>query len=151
MMPEESTWKVRIASRGRDHATVYARTQQFEVGAPLSFDPQHPRTTALEYLLGSLGGDLVNGLRAALDRQRIPVDHIEAVVTGELLNPLAFFGVIGEEGHPGVQRIAVQVFVSTLAPEERVRTAWEELLGRSPAVQTLQHAIALELRVQVVL
>lgn len=144
-------WKVRVASRGRDHATVYVRGQQFDIGAPLSFDPQHVRVTALEYLLGSIGGDLVNGLRSALDRRRIPIDHIEAVITGDLNNPLAFFGVIGEPGHPGLQRVTVQVYVSTVEPEARVLPVWDEVLQRSPAANTFRHAIAFELHLQVVL
>jgi hypothetical protein len=150
-MMEKYRWQLRVASRGDERATVYARKHQFEVGASLHFDREYPRVTALEYLLGGIGADIVNGFRSLLTTRRVAVDHVEAQVTGTLNNPLTFLGVIGEQGHPGVETVRVNVFVSTVEPEERVLPVWEEMLERSPVVNTFRHAVALELHVQVVL
>ncbi len=97
------------------------RRHQFEVGAPLHFDEEYDRVSCLEYVLAAIGGDLVNGMRRLAHRCRLRVDQIEAVVEGELNNPLTYLGVVGESGHPGLEKVSVSIYVSTLEDEERVR------------------------------
>ncbi len=55
-------FQARIRWKGETTATVYARNHSFAVGQPASFDVQDIAPSALEYLLGSLGGCLVMGL-----------------------------------------------------------------------------------------
>jgi hypothetical protein len=57
-------WNLRVRSAGDGRATAYMRAHQFEIGAPLHFDPQYAGVTALEHVLAALGADLVNGLLA---------------------------------------------------------------------------------------
>ena len=103
------TWTLRVRTRGNGRATVYVRRHQFDVGAPLSFDEQYDGITALEHALGALGADIVNGLAARLRKQRLDVDHVEALVSGALHNPLTYLDVVGEEGHPGLERLTLRV------------------------------------------
>lgn len=147
---QETTWGVRVASAG-ETATVFARRAQFPIGRPLSFDLQEPHPTALEHLLGAVGADLVNGLQEVARKRRLQVDQVEAQVDCRLQNPLTYLGVVGEEGHPGVESLAARVFVSSLDPAERVHAAWEETLRRSPLVNTLKSSVRLDLSLKVVL
>jgi hypothetical protein len=147
---DDFAWRARVRATRRGRATAYVRTHQFDVGAPVQFDEQYDQVTALEYVLAALGADLVKGFQAAADRRRLTVDEVEAVVSGRLDNPLVHLGVVGEEGHPGLEAVSVRVFVGTDEDEARVREAWDEALGRSPLARTFASAVRLDLSIRVV-
>jgi uncharacterized OsmC-like protein len=138
-------WGVRVRATTPGGVTTYARSHAFEVGTALPFDVEQGRVTALEYLLGALGGDLVGGFRALARQRRLSIDDVEATVDATLVNPLTHLGVVGERGHPGLERVAVRVHVATLEPEEAVRAAWDEALRRSPLARTLAAAARVEI------
>ncbi len=129
--------------------TTYARAHSFEVGAALPFDLEGSRVTALEYLLGALGGDLIGGFRALARRRRLTIDEIEATVDATLDNPLTHLGVVGEEGHPGIERVAIRVHVAALESEDVVREVWDEAVRRSPLMRTLGGAVRIEVVLKV--
>jgi uncharacterized OsmC-like protein len=147
---DDLTWALRVRATGTDQATVYARQHRFTVGVPVQFDEQYDQVTALEYALAALGADLVNGLRLAARRRRFALTDVEAVVTGALDNPLTYLGVVGEEGHPGLTRVTIRVYVSTDAAAQDVASAWREAQERSPLVRALRSAVALELSIDLV-
>jgi hypothetical protein len=149
-MPEHA-WTVRVAAGAADRSAVYARSCQFAVGAALSFDEAAPLPSAVEHLLGALGADLVGGLLRAARRLRVEIDRVEATVEGRLNNPLTYLGVVGEEGHPGLQSIKAAVYASCLGSPEQLEAAWRETLARSPLVNTLKSAVELELALKNVL
>jgi OsmC-like protein len=148
---EGHTWSLRVSAVERGQATVFTRQHQFRVGAPAHFDRTYEAVSALEYVLGAIGADLVNGLQALARRRRVAIERVEAVVEGELNNPLAYLGVIGETGHPGLQRVQVKVYVASLEEEATIGRLWQEVLATSPLVCTFQAAIQLDLRLQVVI
>jgi hypothetical protein len=141
-------WSVRVRA-ARGGATVYARAHSYEVGSPLPFDVEEGRVSALEYAIGALGAEVVNGFAALARRRRLEIDDVEATVEATLDNPLTHLGVVGESGHPGIERISMRVHVATLEAEEKVRSVWEEALRRSPLVRTLEDAVDLDLRMTV--
>lgn len=147
----EMKWSVRVTARDHQNAAVYARKQRFDVGAPLAFDVEDERTSAFEYALGAVGADLVAGMKLACRRKRLDVDSVEALITGELDNPLAHLGVVGEEGHPGLRRLTLKMFVESLEEEEVVREVWEQVLERSPLYCTFKAIAAFDLELQVVM
>lgn len=147
---EETRWTLRVRAAGEGRSTIYVRQHRLSAGEPLHFDEQYEGTTALEHLLGALGADLVGGLQVVARKQRVELNDVEAVVSGQLNNPLTYLGVVGEEGHPGLERATVTVFVSSPEPEESVRRAWEEMLRRSPVVHTLRPAVKLDLDMKLV-
>jgi uncharacterized OsmC-like protein len=151
MHMERYTWTLRVSTAGKDRATVFVRQHQFAVGAPVQFDTTYDAITALEYVLGAIGADVVNGFRALARKRRVEVDHVEAVIEGELNNPLTYLGVVGESGHPGLEQVRVKVYVASLAAEEEIQRVWQEMLDKSPLVRTFQPAIRFELSLQVVL
>src|SRR6266849_1473041 len=116
MHMERYTWTLRVSTACKDRATVFVRQQQFTVGAPVQFDAAYDAITALEYVLVAIGADVVHGLQALARKRRGEVDHVEAVVEGELNHPLTYLGVVGERGHPGLERVSVKVYVASIAP-----------------------------------
>ena len=61
----------RVTTAGPDAARVSVRRQQFLVGRPLELDETSPRIAALEYAIGALAGEVVNGLRVFAWRRRV--------------------------------------------------------------------------------
>jgi hypothetical protein len=124
-------------------ARATAGRRQFPIGRPVEFDEASPHVAAIEYALGAIGGEIVNGLREFARRRRVVIDDVEAIVTGELANGLAYLEVIGEHGPPSLSRVGVKVFVSS--PDERVRTVFEEMLLRLPLLNTLRKALEVQI------
>ena len=136
------TISLRVTAPDSDVARVSARRRQFSVGRPLEFDEASPRIAAIEYALGAVGGEVVNGLRAFAHRRRLVIDAVEAVVSGELENGLTYLEVVGEDGQPRITRIHVKVFVASV-DATATRTLFAHVLERLPLVCTLRAALAL--------
>jgi hypothetical protein len=135
-------FSLRVTAPGPDVARVSVGRRQFSVGRPLEFDETSPHVAAIEYALGAVGGEIVNGLRAFADRRRLSIDAVEAVVSGVLERGLTYLEVIGEEGQPKIARIHVKVFVSA-ADAVTTRMMFEHMLDRLPLVCTLRAALVL--------
>ena len=129
-------------------ARVSAGRRQFSIGRPVEFDDASPHVSALEYALGAVGGEIVNGLREFARRRRIAIDAVEALVTGELQHALTYLEVVGETQPPRITRIGVKVFVS--GPDEiAIRALFADMLDRLPLICTLR--TTLDLRAELVL
>jgi len=144
-------WRARVSTDDAGSASVYVRKHSFIVGRPLEFDQEAGAVSALEYLLGALGADVLNGFRAEAKRRRLHLDRAEATVDGRLDNALTHLAVVGETGHPGLSRARVKVYASTAAPEASVKEAWADSLERSPLVRTLRPTVDLSLDLEVVM
>jgi hypothetical protein len=138
------TCTLRVIAPDREIARVTARRQQFAVGRPLELDEMSPRVSALEYALGALAAEVVNGLRVFAARRRLELDAVEALITGELRNGLAWLEVVGEPTPPTIARIRLQVFVAT-PDEAAMRDLWRDLLDRLPLSCTLRLAVPIEI------
>ncbi|MEZ4652631.1 MAG: OsmC family protein [Candidatus Eisenbacteria bacterium] len=134
-------WRLRVRSTGHLQSTVYCRNFSFTAGQPASFEEKDAHPSAVELLLGSLGGALVTGFATECTRSGLEVDDIELTVKGRLGNPLAHLGL--GEGDPGLVGIEVRCFASTLADETAVRAAWGKALARSPVAVTLSRATSI--------
>jgi hypothetical protein len=132
------TFSVRVAKGPDDGATASVRRERVTVGAPLSFDESYPKATSFELLLAAVGTDLVSGLAALARKARVPLDNVEALVQGEIENPLAHLRVVGETGHPGLKALSAKVYVRTGEAPDRVRGVWADLLASSPMVHTFR-------------
>lgn len=144
MRDDEHVFGLRVSGAANGSATVFARKHRFVVGAPVTFDSEDAHVSALEYVLGAFGAELVNGLVAAARARRVVVDHAEAVVKARLDDPLAHLGVVGASGHPGLAEVFVKVYASA-EDEEALRGLWKQTLERSPLVRTLDRVVRLEL------
>jgi hypothetical protein len=149
MAINDYTWTARVNWIAGQEAKAFARNHAFTVGQPVSFDTADSHLSAVEYLLGALGGDLVNGFQAQARRSRVTIDAIEMRLSGRLNNVLTHLGVIGETGHPGFEAIDGTLYVSAEADEPSLLTLWHTTLERSPLVNTLQQCVALTLNLKV--
>jgi len=146
---QKPNWNTRVVvRRAPDQLTVYVRNHQFAVGAPLHFDHEYSEVTALEYVVGALSADLVGCLISAARRHRVHLENIEAAASSELNNALTYLGVVGESGHPGLERVQITTYVRTSARAEDLNVIWEEVLERSPLVQTFKAAVSLDLQLR---
>jgi hypothetical protein len=147
-LQNDITCTLRVTAPEREIARVAVRRHQFAVGRPLELDEASGRIAALEYALGAVAAEVVNGLRAFAVRRRIEIDAIEAVITGELQRGLAYLEVVGEPGPPTIARIRLQVFADA-ADREAVQRLWADVVERLPLVCTLRLAVPIELELSV--
>ena len=138
------TISLRVTAPGPAAARVSVGRRQFSIGRPVEFDAASPHVAALEYALGAVGGEIVNGLREFARRRRVALDAVEALVTGELQDALAYLEVRGERGRPRIDRIAVKVFVAS-GDHTATRTLFDETLERLPLLSTLRDAVDLDI------
>ena len=79
-MPEH-LFPVRVQRTAGRIARAYGRGQSFDVGSQASLREADAQPSAVEYVLGALGGDLVCGLERAAEGQGIPLhadrDHAQ--------------------------------------------------------------------------
>ena len=141
-------WTVRVRADASRTLTVHARNHAFSVGDPLSFRPTDEHPSALELMLGAFAADLTATFRSLAAKQRLLLDALEFSATCTLNNPLIHVGVIGEEGHPGIERIEGTLYVSSDADEADLAALWKTTLQRSPLYNTLCGAVKLSLRLQ---
>jgi hypothetical protein len=146
---DRTSYRLRITSTESDAARVSARRHQFAVGRPMDFDAESPHLTALEYALGALGAEIVSGLRVFAKRRRIELDQVEAVVDGEVENPLTYLEVVGASGYPGLSGVSIKVYVASPRDEKTLNQLWHETLERLPLVRTFR--IVLNLTVELTL
>jgi hypothetical protein len=138
------TISLRVTAPGPAVARVSVGRRQFSIGRPVEFDDASPHVAALEYALGAVGGEVVNGLREFARRRRLALDAVEALVTGELQDGLAYLEVIGESGRPRLGRIAIKVFIAS--PDVTATgVLFDEMLERLPLVSTLREALDLDI------
>ena len=136
------TLSVRVTATVPASARVSTGRRQFAIGRPVEFDEASPHVSALEYAIGAVGGEVVNGLREFARRRRVELDAVEAIVSGELHHALTYLEVVGETRPPHLARIDVKVFVST-PNEAAIRILFSELLDRLPLTCTLRTAVAM--------
>jgi hypothetical protein len=132
----EFSSRLRVTAKEAGTARVSVRRHQFTVGRPISVDVEYGHVTALEYALGAVGAEIVTGLHEFASRRRLEIDAVEAVVDGELGNPLLYFEVVGETGDPGLSRISIKVYVASPHDEDTVRQLWNDTLERLPLART---------------
>lgn len=142
-------WSVRVRPGQDGQAVASARTNLFTICGQASFKDADPHPSAVEYLLGILGGDLLSGFTTQAARRGVSLYAIEVTVSGRLNNPLVHLGVVGEHGHPGFETISGTLYVSAEAEEPELDRLWQETLRRSPLVNTLERAVTLSLALQV--
>jgi len=134
------TMSLRVTATARASARVSTGRRQFSIGRPVEFDDASAHVSALEYAVGAVGGEMVNGLREFARRRRIDVDAIEALVSADVDHAFTYLEVVGETDPPRLARVAVKLFVST-GDEAAIRTLFVELLDRLPLTRTLRAAV----------
>ena len=139
---------VRIQQTAGGSARAYARVI-FDVGSQASLREADDAPSAVEYVIGALGGDLVCGLQRAAEAEGISVHGIEITLNGRLDNILTHLGVVGEHGHPGFAAIEGTAYIGADADESTLTRAWQRTLARSPLYNTLTRCADVSIRLVV--
>lgn len=145
---KEYVWRLRTRATGHQKATVYCRNFSWVLGQAASFEEKDAHPSAVEALLGALGGSLVTAYATQCARQGLVIDDIELTVSGTLHNILAHLGL--EQGDPSFAQIEVKCYASTLDDEAQARAAFEDVVARSPLAATLKKALTLNIKFAVV-
>ncbi|MGA2666279.1 MAG: hypothetical protein ABSF83_15185 [Nitrososphaerales archaeon] len=149
--PTRHAWSVRArGAEGGREVRVYAGRHAFSVGRQASFSRDEPHPSAVEYLLGALAADLVDGYRRHAAERGAEVASIEAVASGELENPMVHLGVVGSEGRPGLGSVTAILYVSSEAGDATLQDAWRATLATSPLVSTIGRSARLSLELRTV-
>ena len=148
-MDTDHPFSVRVGRTAEQSARAYARGQAFELGSQASLRESDPNPSAVEYVLGALGGDLLIGLDRAASAAGVTVHAVEIALTGRLDNLLVHLGVIGEQGHPGFRAIDGTVYVSADSDPQTIESAWQRTLARSPLYNTLTRCADVTIRLAV--
>jgi OsmC-like protein len=150
MSESEFVWSTRLRGVSRDESQAYARTHTFAVGRQASFRDLDRHPSAVELLLGALGGDLLSGWYAEAERAGVVLDGLEVSLSGRLDNPLRHLGVEGEAESAGIATIEGSLYVTADAGREALDALWVRVLERSPLYSTLSRCLALTLELRVI-
>lgn len=150
--PQEAeglVWSTRVTLAGRRISKAYARNLSFSIEGEAGFSPEGSFPSALEYLLGALGADVLSGFERRAEKKGLTIDTIELSLSGRIENPLVILDVVGAKGSPAIQSIAGTLYVTADADESALNVIWLETLARSPLVKTLERSVAISLRMRV--
>jgi uncharacterized OsmC-like protein/TusA-related sulfurtransferase len=142
-------WQTRVHWSGGLQAKVFCRNHFWAVGQPASFDIKDEAPSAVEYVLGALGGCLVMGFQIQASRQGIQIEEMEISLSGQIENIFVFIGT-DEEGHSGFNQITGTVYVRSDADENELESIWQKTIKASPVANTLLHPLRLEIALRVV-
>jgi len=143
--PTDAGWSVRVRGGDRREARVYSGRNEFTVAGQATFSDGGAHPSAVEYLLGALGGDLVCGFQRLAEKRGLSIEGLESVVSGRLDNPMVFLGVVGAEGGAGFGPVTATLYVTSDEEEPALREVWRATLATSPLVNTLRRCVALSL------
>ena len=139
---------VRVRRVAADESRAYSRNHVFSIGPQVGLRDADSHPSALEYLVGALGGDLIRGLEAQAARRSLAVHAMELSLTARLDNVLVHLGVIGESGHPGLADISGTLHVASDADEETLASLWRTTLERSPLYHTLSRCARVDIQLR---
>lgn len=143
-------WTARVKDSGGNSSLSYVRQHQFPIKDAVSFDNEDSGISALEYVIGAIGGDLIASLKRVAKKKRVNIDMIETVVMGELENPLIFLQVVGEEGTSAIKKIHLKVYISSLDTPEEIELVWTEALRISPLINTFKTNVKFEFELKII-
>ena len=147
---QDHVFQVRVQHTAPGGARAYARALAFDVGSQASLVEADSQPSAVEYLLGALGGDLLSGLDRAARAAGVTLHAVEIALYGRLDNILVHLGVIGEQGHPGFRAIEGTMYVSSDSEQAAIESLWQRTLARSPLYHTLTRCAEVTIRLAVV-
>ncbi len=141
-------WRARTRLTGHLQSTVYSRNFSFHVGQPASFEEKDKHPSALEYLIGALSASLSTGFEIESSKVGLKIDDIEITIRCKLENVLAHLGL--EKGDPGISKLDIKCFISSMDDMEKIKQAWEQTVSRSPLFSTLRKSTEISIKMNIV-
>lgn len=146
---KEYLWRTRVSWSGGLQTKVFCRNHSWAVGQPASFDVKDEAPSAVEYVLGALGGCLAMGFQILASRRGLEVDEVEISLNGKIDNIFVFLGV-EKEGHSGFGEISGEMYVKSDADPEMLEQVWRETLAASPVLNTLTRSVNVRIGIKTV-
>ena len=143
------SWQARVRWTDGMRAKAFARNHAFEVGQVASFDTEDAAPSAVEYLLGAVGGALVVGLQWRLSQRGIAVRNLEISVKARAANILVFLGV-EHDGDPGLEQIEGRIYIDADAEHEVLEELLQETLRRCPVTRSLMREVPVRIELRTV-
>ena len=141
------TWQTRVRWTDGMRGKAFARNHSFPVGQVASFDTEDAAPSAVEYLLGALGGALVVGLQWRLSQRGIVVRNLEITLKARSSNILVFLGV-EDDGSPGLARIEGRVYIDADADDAVLDTVLRDTLARCPLTRSLAPQVPVDIELK---
>jgi TusA-related sulfurtransferase len=140
-------WQVRASWSGGLESRIYARNHALDVGQPASFETADKAPSAIELLLGALGGCLTSGFAWRASKRGVELRALEISLAARADNILVFLG-LGKGGHPGLAGIEGTLYVDADGADDVLDELWRETVDGSPVAQTLLRGapLAIEMR-----
>ena len=142
---KEYKWNIRARRTASNETTVYSRNFSWQSGASIDFDKSGSIPGSLEQFLGSLLADVLTCFATRCSRSSLAIDELEGTINSSLNNTLAAAGL--ESGDSSVKKIALVSYVTSPAPEETLREAWNSGLQDSAVYQTMLKACEIDSRI----
>jgi uncharacterized OsmC-like protein/TusA-related sulfurtransferase len=142
-------WQTRVRWTEGMQAKAFARNHSFDIGQVASFDTADPAPSAVEYLLGALGGALVVGFQWRLSQRGITVRNLEVSLKARSRNILVFLGV-EPDGDAGLEQIDGRIYIDADAGAEVLEALFQETLRRCPVTSSLLRQVAVHIDLRTV-
>ncbi len=146
---KEYIWKTRVSWNGGLKTKVFCRNHSWEVGQPASFDVKDEAPSAVEYILGGLGGCLAMGFQMLASRRGVEIDEVEIYLNGKIDNIFVFLGT-ENGGHSGFSEIFGEMYVKSDADPEILGQVWKDTLAASPVLTTLTRGVGINIGMKAV-
>jgi uncharacterized OsmC-like protein/TusA-related sulfurtransferase len=151
-------WQARVRWTEGVQAKVFARNHAFDIGQVASFDTADPAPSAVEYLLGAVGGALAVGFQWRLSQRGIAVRNLEISLKARSRNILVFLGVeptsIGgaddSGGDASLGQIDARLYVDADAEADVLERVFQDTLRRCPVTGSLLRQVPVHIEVRTV-
>jgi len=141
------TWQTRVRWTDGMRGKAFARNHSFAVGQVASFDTEDTAPSAVEYLLGALGGALVVGFQWRLSQRGVAVHNLEITVKARCRNILVFLGV-EDDGSPGLARIEGRMYIDADADDALLDSVLRDTLDRCPLTRSLAPQVPVDVELK---
>lgn len=145
---KEYEWRIRTRSTGHLKSTVYCRNFSFDIGQAASFEEKDKYPSAIEYFIGALSASLSTAFATESAKEGMDIDDVEITIRCQLENILAHLGM--EEGFPGISRIDIKCFITSMDDPKRIKDIWDQTVNRSPIYATLAKSTEINMKVSIV-
>ncbi len=94
-------------------------------------------------MLGAYGACLATGFVLNATRRGITIHNLELALDSTQDNAFSFLG-INDEGHSGLDRVRVKLYVQADADEATLQEVWQHTLRTSPVGNSLTRVVDIE-------
>jgi len=141
----DHVFSARVRWQGGMQARVFVRNHAFAIGQPASFDTEDAAPSAVEYLLGALGGAIATGLQWRLSRAGIEVRNLEVVAKARSQDILVFLG-LSEPGTAALAGVDLNAYVDADGDEAAIDAVVQDTLARCPVAGSLRERVPVKLQ-----